>query len=190
MTAKELIAKLQRHPSGGGDNVDQIETRMSWTRDGALALAYVVNADIKKLRVPAGTAPSRADDLWRHTCFEAFIALKDGPAYYEFNFSPSGQWAVYGFRAYRERETLDDDGVAPETSVRIGNQTLVLDARVPLKRLPMLKPGAKLRLGLSAVIEGRDGALSYWALTHPAARPDFHHSDSFTLDLAVPAESA
>ena len=30
-------------------------------------------------------------------------------------------------------------------------------------------------IGLTAVIETADGQLSYWALQHPAARPDFHH---------------
>ena len=36
---------------------------------------------------------------------------------------------------------------------------------------------------LSAVIETTDGAMSYWALAHPSAKPDFHHPDSFVLDL-------
>jgi len=43
---------------------------------------------------------------------------------------------------------------------------------------------------LSAVIEATDGSLSYWALEHPADKPDFHHPDSFALELALVAESA
>jgi len=47
-----------------------------------------------------------------------------------------------------------------------------------------LEPGAAaLRLGASAVLETRDGVLSYWALAHPAARPDFHAAGGFTLRL-------
>ena len=37
--------------------------------------------------------------------------------------------------------------------------------------------------GLTAVIETLDGAISYWALAHPAEKPDFHHPDSFILIL-------
>jgi hypothetical protein len=38
------------------------------------------------------------------------------------------------------------------------------------------------------VIESADGSISYWALRHPAGRPDFHHLDGFALLLdAVPA---
>jgi hypothetical protein len=34
------------------------------------------------------------------------------------------------------------------------------------------------------VIEEGDGVLSYWALRHPAARPDFHHPEGFALEIA------
>ena len=53
---------------------------------------------------------------------------------------------------------------------------LELKAQVPVQ------PG-KLRLGLSVVIEAHDGALSYWALRHPQAKPDFHHAEAFALEL-------
>ena len=38
---------------------------------------------------------------------------------------------------------------------------------------------------LSAVIEASDG-LSYWALRHPADKPDFHDADGFALLLEPP----
>jgi hypothetical protein len=43
---------------------------------------------------------------------------------------------------------------------------------------------------LSAVIEAADGTISYWALKHPSDRPDFHHADSFAIQLALPDGSA
>ena len=38
-------------------------------------------------------------------------------------------------------------------------------------------------LGLSAVLEERDGTKSYWALAHPSGKPDFHHPDCFIARL-------
>ena len=35
-------------------------------------------------------------------------------------------------------------------------------------------------IGLSAVVETTDGTLSYWALAHPRAQPDFHHPVGWT----------
>ena len=48
---------------------------------------------------------------------------------------------------------------------------------------PALPSGSQLQIGLSAVVEDTHGALSYWALAHPSARPDFHLSATFVLNL-------
>ena len=53
---------------------------------------------------------------------------------------------------------------------------VALEARIPL-------PSGPRRIGLSTVIEATDGAISYWALAHPSDKPDFHHPDSFVLDI-------
>jgi hypothetical protein len=46
-----------------------------------------------------------------------------------------------------------------------------------------------LTLGLSAVIEEKDGTKSYWALAHPPGKPDFHHKDCFALTLPAPSSA-
>jgi len=131
--------------------------------------------------------PGCADGLWRHTCFELFIAPRETPDYLELNFSPSGEWATYAFARYREpvpRDVgADPAATVPRVAVQRASDALVVDAAVPLNRLAPRYADAPLRLGLAAVIEARDGSLSYWALRHPAAKPDFHHPDAFVLDL-------
>src|SRR5947207_206897 len=76
-----------------------IEVDVARPRAGSLALAYLVTGNIAELRIPSVEASCRAEELWRHTCFEAFIS--SGEAYYEFNFAPSMQWAAYWFSSYR-----------------------------------------------------------------------------------------
>ena len=39
-------------------------------------------------------------------------------------------------------------------------------------------------LGLSAVLEEKDGTKSYWALAHMGEKPDFHAPGCFTARLA------
>ena len=41
-------------------------------------------------------------------------------------------------------------------------------------------------MNLAAVIEEEGGAKSYWALSHPADKPDFHDPTCFTATLAAP----
>jgi len=42
----------------------------------------------------------------------------------------------------------------------------------------------KLQFGFAAVLEQKNGNLSYWALTHNGVDPDFHRRDSFLLELS------
>jgi len=167
-----------------------VEASISLRADSTLAISYRLIADINRLCIPLAAVTRRVDGLWQHTCFEAFIQTNASPDYYEFNFSPSGEWAAYSFRGYRDGRPFYDDGLSPEIVVRCDADKIELDAVVRLDRLPALRRGSLLRLGLSAVIESSDGALSYWALKHPADKPDFHHPDSLALELALPERSA
>lgn len=141
-------------------------------------LRYELAADGRALRLPEpASAPGFADELWRHTCFEAFVSATDG-SYHEFNFSPSGHWAAYAFRAPRQRADAQPRWPTPRLQWARGDSALTLDAWLPLAALPPNE--AAQAVGLSAVIEAADGHLSYWALAHPGATPDFHHRAGWT----------
>jgi hypothetical protein len=136
------------------------------------------------MRLPAPGPRCIADKLWQHTCFELFIARKGAPGYHEYNLAPSGEWAVYAFKRYRERVTLDNaKELDPQIGVRRMAKKLEIDALIHLDRLSPAHAGGALSLALAAVIEHQDGSLSYWALQHPPGKPDFHHADAFTLEL-------
>lgn len=143
--------------------------------------------------------PRRADGLWQHTCFEAFIASVGSSAYWEFNLSPAGDWNVYRFDDYRTGQRMetayqclplrvsgpqaappDAHGLLPEPSALL---ELDLCCALPPDLRESLPEGTGLELGLTAVLEQRDGELSYWALTHPGPQPDFHDRRGWSLRL-------
>lgn len=179
-------AVLAPHPGTTSQAVRGIEARVWWTESGALAFTFVLKGDFSRLRIPPPRPPRRADRLWEHTCFEAFVSAKGKTAYHEFNFAPSGEWAVYAFRGYRDPSPLAEEEIAPSITARSAGDSLDLDATVRLDGLPAIKPHAALRLGLCAVVEEEGGVLSYWALKHPPGKPDFHHPDAFALELEPP----
>jgi hypothetical protein len=183
-------AVLTCHPETSSRWVHGIEARVGWTERGSLALIYSLKGDIVRLRFPPPRVPRKADGLWQRTCFEVFIAEKGRQAYWEFNFSPSGEWAAFAFKSYRDGGPIEDDGLHPKIVVRSAANCFELEAIIRLYRLPLARPDTSLRLGLSAVIEENNGPLSYWALKHPTGKPDFHHPDSFALELALPDKSA
>lgn len=159
-------------------------------RSSGLVFKYQLEGDLSKLRIPALAISQHADNLWQQTCFEAFIRANDEDGYYELNFSPSRQWAVYGFSSYRVRRLYDGGGWTPVIVVRDEPKVLALEAVVPLQCLPSIQTSRALRMGLCAVAEASDGQLSYWAIKHPADRPDFHHPDSFALEFALRDQTA
>lgn len=170
------MAALLRHPESRGDAVSSVEARMT-RRLKELAVTYVIKGHIERLRLPQPRSPRFADGLWRHTCCEIFVAHAGSPAYHEFNFSPSGEWAAYAFSSYRKGVPLGDEALNPRIEVRTATDRLELDALIGCD------PGT-VAVGLSAVIEELDGSISYWALRHAPGKPDFHHSGAFALELA------
>lgn len=178
-----LTAVLTCHPETRSQAVRGIEVRVSWEQGGALALTYALKGDLSRLRIPPPRPPRRADHLWQHTCFEAFISMKGDSAYHEFNFAPSGEWTAYAFRRYRDGAPLAEEEPAPKIAVRRAEDSLELDAVIGPDRLPTIQPLTRLRLALSAVVEEEGGMLSYWALKHPPGEPDFHHPQAFALEI-------
>jgi len=150
---------------------------------GSVRLEFVLEGRIETLRIPMADAPPPGP-LWQHTCFEAFISAPNVENYREYNFSPAGQWAASEFLHYREMGHPlgeEDPALLSVTNTRHEGR-LTLIAEIP----PMLLPSSPvLRLGLSAVVEHEDGSLEYWAIHHPAGRPDFHHADGWTLRLGI-----
>jgi hypothetical protein len=181
--------KLSCHPDTPTDAVHGIAARVRRMLEGKLAVTYVLEADLDRLRIPAPRAPRAANGLWRHTCCEIFIACKGLPAYREFNFSPSGEWATYAFDGYRVPSAGGLDVAAPvaQIAVRDAASRLELDAVIPVDCIPATQTRTTLSLALSAVVEERNGALSYWALRHSPGKPDFHHPEAFALELAASA---
>jgi hypothetical protein len=165
------------HPACAADGVRGV--RVALARDEAgLALAYQLDADPAALRIPAPGTELPRERLWAHTCFEVFVARAGAAGYREFNFSPSGQWMRFDFADYRS-PISSPTGPAPRLSQARTAQSLEMAVELE----PALLPGADLCLGLTAVVEHADGRHSYWALRHPADRPDFHHREGFALAL-------
>ena len=185
-TLATQTAVLTAHSSTPNDAVRSLAVQLRAEEPDILVLQYSLVADMSCIRVPLSGAGGRADALWQHTCFEAFVAAGGARGYHEFNFSPSLSWAIYRFSAYREGMSPAEIGEAPTISVQRGVDGLELKSAVRLTDLADLQGAAHLRIALAAVIEEENGRLSYWGLRHPPGKPDFHHTNGFALEVARP----
>jgi hypothetical protein len=150
-----------------------------------IVLRYVLEGDLEYLIIPSEGAARRAHELWLHTCFEAFLGAVGLPGYHEFNFAPSRAWAMYRFSAPRQGMAVVTDARAPHLAMQRTAAGITLEATIFWRDLIPQIPPPRLRIAMAAVVEDEGGRLSYWALQHPPGRPDFHHPDSFTLELEL-----
>jgi hypothetical protein len=181
--ATHVPIALKCHPAQACPAVRGLAVSVRVLASGRLWMSYALDADLEQLRIPAEDAPRRAHELWTHTCFEAFVGESREPGYCELNVAPSKAWALYRFSAPRVGMAVVKDAPAPRIAIRRTPEGLTLEAMVYWRDLITASAPERLRLGLAAVLEDDGGRLSYWALRHPPGRPNFHHPDSFTLEL-------
>jgi hypothetical protein len=143
-----------------------------------------VSGKVGDLRLPPAIAAARTEELWRHTCFEAFLRASAADAYYELNFAPSTQWAAYRFDGYRRGMRVATEVGTLRIEVESSPGRYKLQAALELEQLSSLPRDAMWRVGLSAVLEESSGVQSYWALAHPPGKADFHHPDCFALEFS------
>jgi hypothetical protein len=150
-----------------------------------LSLHYSLDGNTGAILLPSASLnPSRKDELWKATCFEFFLGIKDQPGYWEFNMSPSGDWNVYRMDAYRRIGFREETGIPHlPFEFKTDSEKYILNVSVDLR--PIIQHGQELQMGITAIIQTKDGAESYWALVHPAAEADFHLRESFILPLAT-----
>ena len=192
-TAKPVLAAfddvpLKPHASGDTGPVQTLSVSGSLLHSGVLALDFRLSADLPKLRfVPAVCHAQRRDELWRHTCFELFARRDQSPAYCEFNFTPSGDWAAYAFDDYRGARHDAAQQRIDVTMRTMGAGQVKLRARIDLGAAFAIDAAAleltNWQLNCAAVIESHDGALGYWAVHHPRPQPDFHDAAGFLISL-------
>ncbi len=177
MTAVDFVLA----PYPGLPAPDGVRVAGSAARSGAvLQLAWRLEDPTGALALPGPAArPERRRALWEATCFEFFLASPERPGYWEFNLAPAGHWNVYRFEAYRAGMTEEAAFEALPFSVSSGPASFDVSVRIDTTDLGLA--AAPWRLAVATVVAEPGGRVSFWALSHPAAEPDFHHPAAFQL---------
>ena len=174
-----MLFQLGPHPQSQAVGAQAISVRVAHAEAGMRVLTYRLHGDISALRIPEPRKRARANQLWEHMCFEAFVRPDGDTAYFEFNFSPSGQWAAYRLSGYRSA-MVAAEVEAPAIEIAQGADWFELRATLSVPWTG--------KLGLSAIIEDKAGRKSWWALAHPPGDADFHDAACFAAELP-PAEA-
>ena len=163
----------------------QVNASLTWLISGALTLNFeVLSQDgLRELVLPQPLIDGeqhngvRRDGLWTSTCFEAFLGLPGESRYWEINLAANGDWAVYRFSAYRSGQAEQSQPAHPLVHLRRWQHQLGLEASLDLS--PWWPQGICPDIALTAVLDRGDKGLSYWAISHPSDRADFHQRSAF-----------
>ncbi len=167
--------RLTCHPAAAAPPALDIEAIALTLATGAVSFRYRVQGDLHRVRLPQPGPAIRTDELWRHTCFEAFVNPRGAERYYELNFAPSSAWAAYSFESYRLGMQPMTFAKAPTIHCRTSDDVLMVEATMNVKSLRH-----DSLIGLAVVIEDVDGKVSHWALAHPRPKADFHDAAGWT----------
>jgi hypothetical protein len=147
-----------------------------------LTICYMLEGDLKEIAIaPSSNTPSRKHELWKDTCFEFFLGIKDSQRYWEFNLSPGGHWNAYRFDGYRQG--MQEETAFENLPFNVQNQAdgLTLALNVNLNKIISVEQA--IEVAITTVIKNKDVEVTYWALTHRGAEADFHIRDSFIIEL-------
>ena len=153
-------------------------------RPGTLLITYIMAGDLERIVLPGpALAVSRRHELWRRTCFEVFFGIPGQTSYWEGNFSPTGDWNIYRFTDYRQGMAEEEGPDRPLCRAVADKSRLELSCSMDIHDLcPDVEV---LTAGIACVVMETSGRLSYWAVDHCGARPDFHDRRSFLLQLTL-----
>ncbi|MGJ3648803.1 DOMON-like domain-containing protein [Sphingomonas sp. GlSt437] len=171
---------LVPHPANPSDAITDVLVTADRDRFG-INCSFRAVGRRDEVRWPPELPKGFSDELWKHTCFEAFAGIPGHESYVEINLSPSRRWATYYFDGYRSG--MRRAGGSPHWYFLTYQSITTVMAGFSL---PELDPALEWEVGLSAVIETLDGSRNYFALAHPPGNPDFHNRDCFTLRLPPP----
>ena len=162
--------------------IQSLHCDVRWTQQ-TLYLEYQLVAERAALNWPAPAAnPQRRMALWEHTCFECFVADPTATGYTEVNVAPCGDWNCFDFQAYRLGMQASSSASLQSMSAQL-DDTYQTRIQVELDLPDWSEAVPALQLGLSAIIEDKQGQRHYYALQHIDGNPDFHHRDTHILTI-------
>lgn len=154
-----------------------------YARKNCFTLTYhLLNPDELQVIVPLESAnPTFKDSLYETTCFEFFWmwpSSKAGPQlpYVEWNFSPSLNWAVWGFDSYRVKSSLAVDRIFFPPRMQFDGRSMRVQL---LARDDNLDLTASSLVNVASVLHLKNQPRIYYSLKKNQGKPDFHETNLF-----------
>ena len=178
-----MITNFALRPFATASNLPQIEINGRVNRkERMLSIEYQLFGDLNAISIaPPVSVSSRQFQLWDATCFEFFIGIPGDRNYWEFNLSPSGDWAVFALDDYRQG--LRDELAFSSLPFKVERYPNYITLSLELDLSEIILAEQDLEMSVATVIKSSQNQLSYWAIAHTGEAADFHLRDSFKIEM-------
>jgi len=147
----------------------------------SLKLSFLLEGALVNYAFSSSQMPKRANELWKATCFELFLANSKKDEYYEFNISPSLAWNLYHLSTYRAEPKEVELLVEPVIKITKENGCYRVDFELKGFALSSFD-----RVNLTAILLTKEGERTFWSLKKMQGSPDFHERGYFISLSLVP----
>ena len=156
-------------------NIDDINVEVIFhLQENKLFISFTVKGKVDEYYFPATSKPQRANELWKATCFELFLADSKAETYYELNFSSSLAWNFYALKHYRaevsEVKLLND----PIIQVFEENESFKIE--LELEGFDFSKFDI---CNLTCILLTKENERTFWSSKKMDEKPDFHDRKYF-----------
>jgi hypothetical protein len=178
-----MIINFALRPFATASNLPQVEINGRVNRrDHLLSIEYQLFGDLSAISLdPTANQPSRQFHLWEATCFEFFIGIPGDANYWEFNLSPSGDWAVFALDDYRQG--LRNELAFSSLPFKVDRYPNYITLSLEFDLSEIILAEQDLEMSVTTVIKSSQNELSYWAIDHTGKLADFHLRDSFKIKM-------
>ena len=141
-----------------------------------ISLHFKITGVLKNYQFPQIDKLKRANELWKATCFELFLANSKTKIYYEINISPTLHWNIYRLETYRAEPKELIVSSEPLIEIREDEESYEIDFELECKELNLAEFD---QYNLAVILLNIENEREFWAVNLVGESPDFHDRGRF-----------
>ena len=144
-----------------------IEYRVTGEIDNYIFETFMESEALMRLK---SSSPIRANNLWKSTCFELFIAPKENLNYWELNISSSTKWNFYAFDSYKENMREERDISIPNIEIVQKENLYFISCEFNLREIIPKQSN----FNLAVILLDRNCVRHFYSINRKGGVVDFH----------------
>ena len=136
---------------------------------------YKITGELNNYIFEQPSKQQRANELWKATCFELFIAPKEELNYWELNISPSTKWNLYAFDNYKEHMREEKNISIPNIKITQKEDTYLISCELNLG-MEGFSP-EQSNFNLTVILLDKNHVRHFYSINRKDGIVDFHNRD-------------